>query len=95
MSAEEEIGIEEDREALAKQMAQLCDVYVSDAARGAGLGRALCTFAFERALERGCIRIQLDVYERNPAARLYRELGFSAESAAMGGETLLMSKPLR
>jgi GNAT superfamily N-acetyltransferase len=74
--------------------AWLEDVYVTDAARGAGLGRALCEKAFERSLERGCRRIQLDVYERNPAARLYRELGFSSESSTMGGETLLMSKSL-
>ena len=54
------------------------DVYVDDSARGAGLGRALMEFATERALQRGCRRMELDTHEENEAAlALYRSFGFS------------------
>jgi len=55
------------------------DVYVDEAARGSGLGRALVEAACERARARGCKRIELDVDEGNAAARaLYESLGFSS-----------------
>src|SRR2546422_11630448 len=44
------------------------DVYVSESARGAGLGRALVAASIERARERGCRRVELDANERNDAA---------------------------
>jgi GNAT superfamily N-acetyltransferase len=54
------------------------DLYVSEDARGAGLGSALVAAAIERARKRGCGRIELDVSEHNPDAwRLYEGLGFS------------------
>lgn len=54
------------------------DVYVEDAVRGAGLGRALMELATERALARGCRRMELDTHEENEAAlALYRAFGFS------------------
>jgi ribosomal protein S18 acetylase RimI-like enzyme len=56
---------------------ELEDIYVSEAARGAGLGRALVGLAIERARARGCGRIQLDVRETNEAGiALYRAAGF-------------------
>jgi ribosomal protein S18 acetylase RimI-like enzyme len=55
------------------------DLYVSEAARGRGLGSALTQGAIERARERGCKRIELDVSQENAAARaLYERHGFSA-----------------
>ena len=76
--------------------AWLEDLFVTDAARGTGLGRRLTEFAFERAADRGCARIQLDVYEHNDAARkLYESLGFASPSGWAGGTTLLMTKRLR
>jgi ribosomal protein S18 acetylase RimI-like enzyme len=53
------------------------DVFVSEDARGSGLGRELVTAAIERARERGCRRMELDTGADNePAQRLYRSLGF-------------------
>jgi GNAT superfamily N-acetyltransferase len=71
------------------------DVFVGEAARGTGLGKALVEAAFERARGRGCVRIQLDVYEHNqPARGMYEALGFATPSGAQGGSTFLMSKRL-
>jgi GNAT superfamily N-acetyltransferase len=54
------------------------DVFVEGSARGAGLGRALLETARDRALARGCARMELDVNEGNEAAlALYRGLGFT------------------
>jgi ribosomal protein S18 acetylase RimI-like enzyme len=53
------------------------DVFVSAQARGSGLGRALVSFAIDRARERGCRRMELDTGEDNaPAQGLYESLGF-------------------
>ena len=73
------------------------DLYVLDSARGTGLGRALTEFAFARARERGCFRIQLDVNANNaPAHALYRSLGFSDESETFDrGKTLQMTRILQ
>jgi len=72
------------------------DVYVRDSARGNGLGRALTELAFERARERGCVRIQLDVNIANePAHALYTSLGFRSFSDVLGADTLLMTKTLQ
>jgi GNAT superfamily N-acetyltransferase len=55
------------------------DVFVDASARGHGVGRALLEKATERALERGCRRMELDVNEENPAAiALYTSFGFTA-----------------
>jgi ribosomal protein S18 acetylase RimI-like enzyme len=59
------------------------DVFVREGARGAGLGRALVELALERARERGCHRIELDVDEGNTAAlALYHRLGFAGDLKA-------------
>jgi ribosomal protein S18 acetylase RimI-like enzyme len=76
--------------------AWLEDLYVLDAARGTGLGRALTEYAFERARERGCFRIQLDVNVANePAKALYESLGFSAIQKSLGREALYMTRVLQ
>jgi ribosomal protein S18 acetylase RimI-like enzyme len=69
------------------------DLFVSDAARGMGLGRALTEAVLERARERGCGRVELDVNSENPPAlALYRSLGF--ETGKTGGQDLLMRRKL-
>ena len=69
------------------------DLYVLDAARGAGVGRALVAAALDRARERGCRRIEVDVNTGNPAARaLYESMGFGTGKG--GGEDLLMRRLL-
>ena len=70
------------------------DLYVTDEARGAGLGRALIESAFERARARGCERIQLDVAEDNTRAiEVYRQAGFGTEPGAPG-RTMLIARRL-
>jgi GNAT superfamily N-acetyltransferase len=57
------------------------DLYVSDGARGTGMGRALIEAAFERARTRGCKRIQLDVADDNARAMdVYRAAGFGIDA---------------
>jgi GNAT superfamily N-acetyltransferase len=70
------------------------DVYVTDAARGTGLGRALTQAAIERARERGCQAIELDVNEQNTRAHaLYVSCGFKAEPKPPG-RTLFLGMDL-
>lgn len=58
------------------------DLYVAESARGAGLGRALVELATERALARGCTRMELDANEENEAAlALYHSFGFTERAA--------------
>ena len=58
------------------------DLFVDSSARRVGLGRELVKASIDRAAERGCRRIELDVSEANASAlALYEELGFSAKSA--------------
>ncbi|WCB96645.1 acetyltransferase [Baekduia alba] len=57
------------------------DVFVTEAARGNGVARALLDFATLRARERGCRRMELDVNEANtPAIALYESFGFTLGS---------------
>ena len=69
------------------------DLFVSDDARGQGLGAALTAFAVERARERGCRRIELDTQEDNdPALGLYRKLGFSERAKGESRTLFLQAK---
>jgi ribosomal protein S18 acetylase RimI-like enzyme len=80
---------------LAAEDCLLEDLYVTDAARGSGLGRALTEAALARARRRGCGRVELDVNEANPAAlALYESLGFESFSDPPGGRNLLMRRRL-
>jgi ribosomal protein S18 acetylase RimI-like enzyme len=64
---------------MAREDCWLEDLFVREDDRRAGLGEALITHAVERARERGCGRIELDVSESNRAAwALYERMGFSA-----------------
>ena len=70
------------------------DLYVREEARRSGLGRALVEAALERARERGCRRIELDVNEDNaPALALYEACGFLMEPKGPG-RTLFIGRPL-
>jgi GNAT superfamily N-acetyltransferase len=70
------------------------DLYVRDAARRGGLGRALVEAVVARARERGCRRIELDVNEDNQAARaLYEACGFTFEPKPPG-RTLFAGRAL-
>ena len=69
------------------------DVYVEERARRLGLGRALGEAALDRARERGCRRVQLDVNEANPEAlALYEDLGYASVQDPPGGRLLLMTR---
>ena len=67
------------------------DLFVREDSRAGGLGSALVEKAVERARERGCARVELDVNEANgPALALYERFGFSAWSDPPGGRNLFM-----
>lgn len=69
------------------------DLYVEEAERRLGLGRALTEAALERARARACRRVQLDVNERNPEAlALYESLGFDPVQDPPGGRLLLTTR---
>lgn len=70
------------------------DVYVRESARSAGLGGGLVDAAIERALGRGCRRIELDADSDNEAAlELYGRRGFSASTGG-GAERLMLRRTL-
>ena len=61
------------------------DLFVREEARRSGLGRALVESALERARERGCKRVELDVNEDNaPALALYEACGFRVDWKSSG-----------
>ena len=67
------------------------DLFVREATRGSGLGLALALAALDRARERGCARVELDVNEANgPARALYEGLGFTSAAAPGSPRNLLM-----
>ncbi len=67
---------------------------VDEAARGAGVGRALVTAALDRARAQGALRVTLRVLGHNAAARrLYESLGFAVEGV-LPGEFLLDGEPV-
>jgi GNAT superfamily N-acetyltransferase len=71
------------------------DVFVTEAARGKGVARALLELATERALERGSRRMELDVSEANEAGlALYRSFGFRDGSEDGGPRDLYMRRHL-
>lgn len=75
--------------------AWLEDLFVTEEARGAGVGDALVALACERALARGARRIELDCNEENAAAlTLYERHGFSPRSKSGPGRDLFLGRSL-
>jgi GNAT superfamily N-acetyltransferase len=71
------------------------DLFVAEAARACGLGRAMVSAAIDRASERGARRIELDTKEANgPARGLYESLGFTNTSKGAGGRDLFYGRRL-
>ena len=72
------------------------DLYVTEEARGRGVGGALIERAIARARDRGCRRVELDTNENNDdALRLYERHGFSATAKQDGeGRTLFLGLKL-
>jgi GNAT superfamily N-acetyltransferase len=69
------------------------DLYVRPEARGDGVGRTLVEVVVDRARERGCRRVELDVNSENPAAMaLYQSLGF--DTGKTGGQDIFMRRRL-
>jgi ribosomal protein S18 acetylase RimI-like enzyme len=70
------------------------DLFVTEAARSGGHGKALVEAALASARSRGCGRMELDVNEQNTGAlRFYEALGFSTEPKPPG-RTLFVSRLL-
>lgn len=62
----------------ARPLLNIHDLAVVPEARGQGVGRSLLAAAEERARERGCCRLTLEVQESNaPARALYDRFGFT------------------
>jgi ribosomal protein S18 acetylase RimI-like enzyme len=67
------------------------DIYVTEAARGAGLGAALMALAIERARARDAKRIELDVSDSNAQAiALYERFGMRSGKYAGGSREIVM-----
>lgn len=54
------------------------DLFVTEAARGRGVGRRLLAACAAIARKRGCARLDLAVLDWNPARAFYERLGFEA-----------------
>jgi len=79
----------------ARPLINIHDLAVLPGSRGRGVGRALLGAVEDEAHRRGCCKLTLEVRQDNPAARLYRALGYGAASA--GGapaQYLFMEKRL-
>ena len=63
-------------------------VAVDPAAQGSGVGEALVTQACARLGAAGCVKVNLQVREGNPAAEFYRKLGFAEEARVSMGLSL-------
>lgn len=71
------------------------DLYVREAARGRGAGKALVTEVMRLALVRGCCRVEVNVLEWNARARAFYEglglthnqgwLGYRVEGTGLAG----------
>jgi ribosomal protein S18 acetylase RimI-like enzyme len=69
------------------------DLYVRPEARRRGVASALVEACLERAIARGCRRIELDTNESNDAAlALYERFGFSPSSKDLPGRDLFLGR---
>ena len=67
------------------------DLFVEEAARGTGLGRAMLDAVLARARERGARLLELDTHEDNTAAlALYESVGMSAQRTPGGPRRLFL-----
>jgi len=64
--------------------------------RGRGVGRALLAAVERRADALQCCKVTLEVFEANPARRLYEAIGYRrvAHDEGAGGAALFLAKPL-
>ncbi|KZD05867.1 GNAT family N-acetyltransferase [Oceanibaculum pacificum] len=66
-------------------------LYVEEGTRGLGLGRRLMATACRLAVERGCVRVDLNVLDWNPARAFYGSLGIQETgevALSVTGETM-------
>ena len=71
------------------------DLAVVPAERGQGVGRALLAAVEERARERGCGKLTLEVLDDNHRARtLYASFGFADHTLGSPGATRFLAKSL-
>jgi GNAT superfamily N-acetyltransferase len=71
------------------------DLFVQAGVRRHGVGAALVRATIERALARGCRRIELDTNEDNTTAlRLYQQFGFTARSKGGSGQDLFLGRAI-
>ena len=70
------------------------DLFVLEPHRGAGVGSALIELALERAVKRGCRRVELDTNEDNPALALYERFGFSPAYKSAPARNLFLGRRL-
>jgi GNAT superfamily N-acetyltransferase len=70
------------------------DLFVLESERGAGVGSALIELALERAVKRGCRRIELDTNDDNPALALYERFGFSPTYKSAPARNLFLGRRL-
>ena len=80
---------------LDRHEAFLEDLFVVDAARRAGVGRALVERTLAEARANGCAEVNLDTNETNVAAtRLYENLGFTNSMGDSHGRQLWYERRL-
>lgn len=80
----------------ARRLINVHDLAVQRAYRGRGIGRRLLEAVEHKAKGLGCVKITLEVGDRNTGAQaLYRSFGFEHAAAGPGaGSALFFSKPL-
>jgi GNAT superfamily N-acetyltransferase len=80
----------------ARPLLNIHDLAVVPAHRGRGIGRALLEAAAQSARRRGCVKLTLEVQERNDRARrVYEAAGFAqAHGETAGGGALFYARAL-
>ena len=80
---------------VARPLLNIHDLAVRPGFRGRGIGRALLAAAEERARQRGCCKLTLEVQDDNaPARGLYESFGFRDVRYGDSGPTRFLGKPL-
>lgn len=68
---------------IGKSTCYIDDLFVTEAARGKGIGRRLVAAVAKDAVAEGHGRISLTVLDWNPAREIYHRLGFEHEESAL------------